>query len=656
MKRLHLRFSIAALLTASLTVSAQDTVNHWEDTYYKVLAQNEQRALSMLQDRYNALSPGVEKLYISSKIHAFMVLRGQPYYGNKLTHNPAYSELEQNFIGALNQEDQLDFESAKTVYRSLLKHYVAENDAEGEALIEYHLCRVLNRQGKFSKASLYCSSLHEHLQNNTFSILPHYRALHVIGNNYDFTGDYRKALEVYKEYLSTIPEHVDPSGVYNDASLLLSGLGNFKLGKEYLNIAIELRTQSNSQLELAQSHYNMGELLLTEGDFYGAIEHFQKTENIVEKFHYLYGLTYAQLGLGKTYVELEQFDEGSKYLLKALETASIQGNDQIRGEIYLSLAKAHQKQRKYILAEDFANNAKKLADRINSDPLRGLSLKSLAEIAEAQENYQQALNYYQSYVDIELSKRDKRHQSASLALDAERQKYITDLQYRDMATKGVEQAEKIDWLTFINRILAMTTISLITLLLASYYSRYKTKQLAEMDLLTGAWARAPAIQNIKKLPRISKENLNYLVILFDLDNLKQINDNHGHPTGDAVLSEIAKTVKDYISTKDIFGRLGGEEFVIVMKNIDELDVQHKVEALHQAISQITLETVESKKLTISASFSYLNTSKSLADFDVLYSILDQALYQVKQNGKNQIIDAFNAPVTLSTTAYAQAQT
>ncbi|KOO10681.1 hypothetical protein AKJ18_32995, partial [Vibrio xuii] len=126
-----------------------------------------------------------------------------------------------------------------------------------------------------------------------------------------------------------------------------------------------------------------------------------------------------------------------------------------------------------------------------------------------------------------------------------------------MAKKGVEQAEQIDWLTFINRILAMSTISLITLLLASYYSRYKTKQLAEMDLLTGAWARAPAIQNIKKLPRISNENLNYLVILFDLDNLKQINDHHGHPTGDAVLSEIAKTVKDHIAVGDIFGRLGG---------------------------------------------------------------------------------------------------
>lgn len=64
MKRLHLLFSIAALLTASLTVYAQDTLSHWEDTYYEVLTQNEQRALSMLQDRYNALSPGVEKLYM----------------------------------------------------------------------------------------------------------------------------------------------------------------------------------------------------------------------------------------------------------------------------------------------------------------------------------------------------------------------------------------------------------------------------------------------------------------------------------------------------------------------------------------------------------------------------------------------------------------
>lgn len=276
MKRLSIRILAAALLSISLTTSAQDDLSNWEAAYHEVLAQDEQRALAMLQDRYNALPPGIEKLYISSKIHGYMTLRGQPYFGNALTYDPEYSGLEQSLIEALNKEEQLDFDAAIKEYVSLLKYSIESQQLEGEVLFEYHLCRVLNRRGQFSQASLYCTSLHDHLNNTSFSILPRYRALHVIGNNYDFTGEYQKALDVFKEYLSSIPEHVDPSGVYNDSALVLSNLGKIELAKEYLQVAINQRTETASQLELAQSHYNMGDILLAEGDFEDAIEHFQK--------------------------------------------------------------------------------------------------------------------------------------------------------------------------------------------------------------------------------------------------------------------------------------------------------------------------------------------------------------------------------------------
>ncbi len=651
MKRLPIRILVAALLSISPNISAQDDLKSWEDAYHEVLAQNEQRALSMLQDRYNALSPGIEKLYISSKIHGYMTLRGQPYFGNALTHHPEYTALEQSFIEALNKEEQLDFDAAIKEYVSLLKYSIDSKQFEGEVLFEYHLCRVLNRQGQFNKASLYCASLHDHLNNTSFSVLPRYRALHVIGNNYDFTGEYQKALDVFKEYLSGIPEHVDPSGVYNDAALVLNSLGKVELAKEYLSVAIQQRTKTGSQLELAQSHYNMGEILLAQGDFNDAIEHFQKTESIVQYFNYLYGLTYAQLGLGKAHIELEKFNSGNKYLLDALESASIQGNDQIRGEIYLALAKGHQKQRKFILAEDFSSNAKTLAERINSEHLKGLALQSLANIAEAQGKYRQALEHYQGFVKIELEKRDKQNQSAYLALDSERQKYARIQQDVSLNQKNLEQKQLIEQITSENKLLYFLIACLILLLLSSYYTRRKLIKVAEMDLLTGAWTRAAAIRNIKRVPRARDDNHKHLIILFDLDDFKQVNDAYGHPTGDLALSHVSKVVKERLSHHDIFARLGGEEFAIVMHNVDELDIKEKVESLHTAIATATFEAENHEKLNITASFSYLSTSKSLADFDDLYSILDQALYQVKKTGKNQIIDAFNEPITLPTAAY-----
>lgn len=655
MKRLYTRLALIALSTMPFFLHAQDDLSSWKETYHEILAQSDQKALAMLQDRYNVLPPGIEKLYISSKIHAFMTLRGQPYYGNKFTYHSEYSEIEQTFIKALNQEEALNYNAAKTAYLSLLKSSMISQQVEGQVLFEYQLCRLLNRQGQFLQARLYCSSLNDHVKSHDFSILPRYKALRVIANNFEYSGDYHSALIAYQDYLATIPAYADPSGVYNDAGLLLKNIGNIELAKEYLNIAIKLRDNGASQLELAQSHHSMGEILLSDKDYQGAIYHFKRTEDILHPFGYTYGLTYAYLGLGRANIELGNFGVGNRYLLDALEKASEQKNDHIRGEVYLTLAKSHQLQNNFILAEDFANNASRLAEVIHSAPLRGMALQRLADIAEQRGQFQKALRYYQEYFDSELDKRNKQNQSAYLALDNERQNYTEQLQRTQLIEKNQQQSEEINRLVAFKEFLYFVIVVLVLVLYGSFYFKRKAMSYAEKDLLTGAWNRAAAIRNIRKLPRTDAPNLHYVVILLDLDDFKRINDTYGHPTGDLALTHLAEIVKAHSSQDDIFGRLGGEEFVIVLKNIDELDVKERVENLHRTIGSLTFEAENHEKLSITASFSYLSTPKSLADFDELYSILDQALYQVKMNGKNSTIDAFNEPIILPTTAYASVQ-
>ncbi|MEF1185018.1 GGDEF domain-containing protein, partial [Vibrio sinaloensis] len=134
------------------------------------------------------------------------------------------------------------------------------------------------------------------------------------------------------------------------------------------------------------------------------------------------------------------------------------------------------------------------------------------------------------------------------------------------------------------------------------------------------------------------------------------NDLYGHPTGDKALRKVAEAIKSQCTARDLFGRLGGEEFVVVMTKVDELDVADRVEQLHNSISTAYFQSESRQKLNVTASMAYLATSKPLSDFDELYSILDQALYQVKQTGKNRTIDAFNEPIYLESSAYAPVQT
>ncbi|OXE30568.1 GGDEF domain-containing protein, partial [Vibrio parahaemolyticus] len=91
----------------------------------------------------------------------------------------------------------------------------------------------------------------------------------------------------------------------------------------------------------------------------------------------------------------------------------------------------------------------------------------------------------------------------------------------------------------------------------------------------------------------------------------------------------------------------GEEFVLLLKNVDEIDVPFRVQSLHKTISEKQIKTERNEDLRVTASLAYLSTSMPLTNFDELYSILDQALYQAKRNGKNAVVDAYNEPINLS---------
>ena len=75
------------------------------------------------------------------------------------------------------------------------------------------------------------------------------------------------------------------------------------------------------------------------------------------------------------------------------------------------------------------------------------------------------------------------------------------------------------------------------------------------------------------------------VVYFDVNNMKQINDVHGHPAGDAALRHIADVLRENIRGSDIVGRLGGDEFGVILAQTDETQAQHKAAALAAAIAE-----------------------------------------------------------------------
>ena len=125
------------------------------------------------------------------------------------------------------------------------------------------------------------------------------------------------------------------------------------------------------------------------------------------------------------------------------------------------------------------------------------------------------------------------------------------------------------------------------------------------------------------------------MIMFDLDNFKSINDRYGHSTGDWVLKKVTEAIKPICRKQDCIGRIGGEEFAILLRASDLESAAIMAERFRERIAAIdTAETGHSFIAT--ASFGVTTTLNSGYVFDTLLSQADQALYQSKREGRNRV--------------------
>lgn len=119
-------------------------------------------------------------------------------------------------------------------------------------------------------------------------------------------------------------------------------------------------------------------------------------------------------------------------------------------------------------------------------------------------------------------------------------------------------------------------------------------------------------------------------IILDIDYFKKVNDEHGHAAGDVVLKEFAGTVKGVLRESDFFARYGGEEFVLITpshEQVFEIGERIRIVVLEQEFT--------TKKLTITCSFGCSRYPLDSTSAIELFEIADKALYQAKNNGRNQ---------------------
>ncbi len=163
-------------------------------------------------------------------------------------------------------------------------------------------------------------------------------------------------------------------------------------------------------------------------------------------------------------------------------------------------------------------------------------------------------------------------------------------------------------------------------------SMKKLDFLANVDSMTGIYNRRKFFYLAEERFEKTKENL--YSVMIDIDKFKAINDKYGHQVGDEVIKNVANIISSLIPKNTIFGRLGGEEFALVINMHDEKELFNLIEKIRDDISKAQIE-VDGAIVSVTISAGISAYEEKYQTIDQFLSDADSALYEAKGKGRNK---------------------
>ncbi len=180
----------------------------------------------------------------------------------------------------------------------------------------------------------------------------------------------------------------------------------------------------------------------------------------------------------------------------------------------------------------------------------------------------------------------------------------------------------------------LTSILLIYIIHLNRKERKNLSKEAHVDALTQLYNKTYTQQVIDHYLKEHNDQVHCFIIL-DLDNFKSINDTYGHLAGDIVLNQIGKILRSHFKDNDILGRIGGDEFVVFIKEAESEETIKKVlDQLVQDVHETKIEEIKNHTLSMSAGACF--SPKFGNDFMHLYKTADRELYKIKLSTKNGV--------------------
>lgn len=132
------------------------------------------------------------------------------------------------------------------------------------------------------------------------------------------------------------------------------------------------------------------------------------------------------------------------------------------------------------------------------------------------------------------------------------------------------------------------------------------------------------------------ETIDVSLVMFDIDRFKDINDTYGHIIGDEALIFLAEEIKKIIRKSDLFARMGGDEFILLLPNTPKNNAKLMMDQIRQKLASIPFK-IGKTEVFIEVSVGIAQRTSRTENFDQLFIEADKALYQAKETGRNRVV-------------------
>ena len=466
--------------------------------------------------------------------------------------------------------------------------------------------------------------------------------VHLSLENYGLAmKDVESAIETFKQN----DDKQNLSTNFNLLAIIYSALGDDDSALKFYQESLKF-DELKSSYDLSSVYYNIGATYAAKKNYDKAVDYYEKSIEQSLEVNDLYSLAFTNYGIAEILILQDKPLEARKKLSSVFELFSSNQDLLMLFNSHLLMAEIQTINKEYQLAKEHLDLAEKQSKEIDTPSVYIYFYHQKIIYLVAQEMWEEAYDLKKKSAAVRSKVYEKDKEKLISEMQVKFNAKFDQEKLNHLTTQNVLQKKAITYeKTRQKYLLALAILGgvLFFITLYAYRSQKKSKKylynLSVTDYLTQVANRRHIMDIFKKIFS-NKSNTNFGIIMIDLDYFKKINDTYGHDVGNAVLIHFAQTAKNIMSDVGEVGRIGGEEWLILLPNIDRHTIKAKLSELRKAYQNVQSEKIP-KDCNLSFSSGALINSGKYQSHEEMLHIADGAMYEAKKNGREQDVFVSN---------------